>query len=104
MRVAGMSGAYAPQAMTGASARMPPTKKMANLFSKIDASGSGSITKAQFTQAFQTMKPPAGFRAMGADAVFQALSPSASGTVTQQSFVQGMTNLMAQFRAGAATA
>jgi Ca2+-binding EF-hand superfamily protein len=83
--------------MSGASARMPPTQKMATLFSQIDTSGTGLITQSQFTQAFQTMKPTAGFRAMGADAVFQALNPSSSGTVSQQNFVQGMTKLMTQF-------
>jgi hypothetical protein len=71
---------------------------MATLFSQIDTSGTGSITQSQLTQAFQTMKPTAGFRAMGADAVFQALNPSSSGTVSQQNFVQGMTQLMTQFR------
>jgi Ca2+-binding EF-hand superfamily protein len=96
--VSGIGGSYAPQAMSGASARMPPTQKMATLFSKIDTSGAGSITKSQFAQAFQTMKPTAGFRAMGADAVFQSLNPSASGTVSEQDFIQGMTQLMTQFR------
>jgi hypothetical protein len=47
------------------------------------------------------MQPTAGFRAMGAAAVFQALDPSNSGSVTKQAFVQGMTQLMAQFRTGA---
>lgn len=79
---------------------MPPAQKMASLFAKIDTSGSGSITQNQFTQAFQTMKPTAGFRAMGASAVFQALGPSSSGTVSKQDFIQGMTQLMSQFRAG----
>ena len=97
MGVSGIGGSYAPQAMSGASARMPPTQKMATLFSQIDTSGTGLITQSQFTQAFQTMKPTAGFRAMGADAVFQALNPSSSGTVSQQNFVQGMTKLMTQF-------
>jgi Ca2+-binding EF-hand superfamily protein len=84
--------------MSGASARMPPAQKMASLFSQIDTNNTGSISKSQFMQAFQTMKPTAGFRAMGADAVFQALDPSNSGTVSKQNFVQGMTQLMAQFR------
>jgi Ca2+-binding EF-hand superfamily protein len=97
MGISGIGGSYAPQAMSGASARMPPTQKMATLFSQIDTSGTGLITQSQFTQAFQTMKPTAGFRAMGADAVFQALNPSSSGTVSQQNFVQGMTKLMTQF-------
>jgi Ca2+-binding EF-hand superfamily protein len=100
MGVSGVGGGYSPQAMSGASARMSPATKMANVFSQIDTSGSGSITQSQFTQAFQTMKPTAGFKAMGATAVFQALDPSGSGTVTKQSFVQGMTQLMSQLRNG----
>jgi hypothetical protein len=51
-------------------------------------------------QAFQTMKLTAGFVAMGASAVFQALDLTTSGTVSKQAFVQGMTQLMAQFRSG----
>jgi hypothetical protein len=46
------------------------------------------------------MKPTAGFLAMGASAVFQALDPANSGTVSKQAFVQGMTQSMAQFRSG----
>jgi hypothetical protein len=102
MGVSGVGGSFAPQAMSGASARMPPAQKMATLFSQIDTSGTGSITQSQFTQAFQTLKPTAGFRAMGPSAVFQALNPSSSGTVSKQNFVQGMTQLMAQFRANGA--
>ena len=98
MKVSGIGGSFAPQAMTGASARMPPSQKMTTLFSQIDTSGTGSINQSQFTQAFQTMKPTAGFRAMGPSAVFQALSPNSSGLVSQQNFAQGMTQLMAQFR------
>lgn len=97
--VYGVRGSYAPQMMSGASMRMPPAQKMANLFDKIDVSGTGSISKSQLLQAFQTMRPPASFKAMGANAVFSALDPSNSGSVTKQAFVQGMTSLMAQFRA-----
>lgn len=100
MGISGVGGSYSPQAMSSASARMPPAQKMANLFSQIDTSGSGPITQSQFTQAFQAMKPTAGFRAMGASAVFQALNPNSSGIVSQQNFVQGMTQLMTQFRNG----
>jgi len=76
MNVSGIGGSFAPQAMTGASARMPPSQKMTTLFSQIDTSGTGSINQSQFTQAFQTMKPTAGFRAMGPSTVFQALNPN----------------------------
>lgn len=84
--------------MTGASAKMPAAPKMANLFDQIDTSGSGVINQAQFTQAFQTMNPAAGFKAMGASQVFAALDPTNSGSVSRPAFVSGMTGLMAQFR------
>jgi len=103
MTVSASMGAYSPQAMTGASARMPPAQKMANLFSKIDASGSGSISESQFRQAFQTMNPTSGFTSMGPSAVFSALNPSVTGMVTKSNFVQGMTQLMSQFRSNGVT-
>ena len=96
--ISGVGGSFAPQAMSGASMRSPPAQKMANLFSKIDTSNTGSISKAQFLNAFQSMKPAPGFKAMGADAVWSSLSTQSNGTVSKQSFVQGMTNLMSQFR------
>jgi hypothetical protein len=92
--ISGMGSAGMPQVMAGASARMAPTQKMSNLFQQIDTSGSGSITKAQFEQAFQTMKTPPAFKAMGADAVFSKLDPNGTGSVTKQDFVDGMKNLM----------
>ncbi|KAF2989564.1 EF-hand domain-containing protein [Methylocystis sp. MJC1] len=96
--VYGVGGSYAPQMMSGASMRMPPAQKMTNLFNQIDVSGTGSISKSQFVQAFQTMKTPAVFKAAGADAVFAALDPANSGSVSKQNFVQGMTKLMTQLR------
>ena len=100
MTVSGMTGGHAPQAMSGASARMPTTQKMAKLFTKIDANATGSITQSQFTQAFQTMKPPAAFQSMGPSAAFQALNPSSDGTVSRQNFIQGMAQLSARLGAG----
>jgi hypothetical protein len=98
-----MSGAIAglgmsPQAMTGASAPMPPAQKMSNLFSQIAGAGASSISKTQFTQAFNTLNPPASFKAAGASAVFAALDPSGGGQVSKQDFVGGMTQLMSQLR------
>ncbi len=84
--ISGVGGSFAPQAMSGASARMSPSGRMGSLFSQIDTSGSGSINQSQFTQAFNTMNPTAGFRAMGANAAFQALNPSGSGTVSRARF------------------
>lgn len=75
---------------------MSPTQKMSDLFQKIDTGGSGSITKAQFEQAFQNTNPPAGFKAMGADAIFNKLDPNGTGSVSKQDFVNGMKTLMTQ--------
>jgi hypothetical protein len=98
MSINGMVSSPMPQIVSGASMRMPPTQKMENLFSQMDTTGSGSITKAQFEQALETMNPPAGFKAMGADAVFAHLDPNGSGSVSKQDFVKGMTQLMADIR------
>jgi hypothetical protein len=103
MSVSGLSTIYGVQAVTGASPRMTPDHKMAKVFAKIDTGGSGSIAKGQFMQAFQTMKPTAGFVAMGAAAVYRTLDPNNTGTVSKQAFVQGMTQLMAQFRSAASS-
>lgn len=96
--ISGMGMAGAPKAMTGASMRMPPSQKMANLFDKIDTSGTGSISKAQLEQAFSTLKPPSGFKSMGADAIFAKLDPNGTGSVSKQDFKNGMTQMMAQIR------
>ena len=89
-----------PQVWTGASMRMPPAQKMAALFDKIDTSGSGTMTKAQFEQAFQTASPPKGFQNMGADAIWAKLDPNGTGSVSKQDFVSDMTTLMSQMRQG----
>jgi Ca2+-binding EF-hand superfamily protein len=71
---------------------------MSNLFDSIDTSGSGSITQAQFQQAFQTQNPPAVFQKQGSDAIFSALDPSGSGSVSKQDFVSTMSQLMVSLR------
>jgi hypothetical protein len=71
---------------------------MANLFQQIDSSGSGSITKAQFEQAFQTANPPRAVQQAGADAIWEKLDPSGSGSVSKQDFTSGMTSAMSQLR------
>ena len=75
-----------------------PAQKMANLFQQIDTSGSGTITKAQFEQAFQTMNPPGSIKSLGADAVFSKLDPNGTGSVSKQDFVNGMSSMMLQLR------
>jgi len=94
----GAGAAWAMQGMTGASAPMPPSQKMSNLFSAIDTSGSGSISKAQFQQAFSQMNPPASFKSLGAEAIFAKLDPSGTGSVSKQDFINGMTNMMSELR------
>jgi hypothetical protein len=81
------------QTMTGASARMPTRQKMTRLFDQIDTAGSGSITRAQFTKAFQTMNPPAAFQALGPSTVFSALDTNGSGSVSKADFVNAMSTL-----------
>jgi len=96
--ISGLGMAVAPQAMTGASMRMPPMQKMSNLFSQIDTTSSGSITKSQFEQAFSSLNPPAGFKVMGVDAVFAKLGSNSTGSVSKQDFINGMTQIMSEVR------
>ena len=99
MTVVPIQNAAQPQIMSGASMRMPPQQKMTNLYNKIDTSGEGVITQAQFNQAFQTQKPPAVFQAQGAAAIWQQLDPNNTGSVSKQDFVNTMKQLMASLRA-----
>ena len=100
MSVSALAASNGPKMMSGASMRMPPAQKMANVFAKIDASGSGTITKSQFEQSFQNLKMPQAFKAMGADAIFEKLDPNGTGSVSKQDFVNGMKSLMSQVRRG----
>jgi Ca2+-binding EF-hand superfamily protein len=100
MTVSGVGGAAGYQAVSGASARMPPQQKMSNLYNQVDTGGTGSITQSQFNQAFQTLNPPAPFKAAGASAVWNALDPNGTGQVPRQDFINGMKNLMVQLRQG----
>jgi hypothetical protein len=75
-------------------------QKMSDLFSQIDSTGSGSITKSQFEQAFQSTSAPSAFKSAGADAVWAKLDPSGSGSVTKQQFTDGMQAARSQIRGG----
>lgn len=92
----GVGSATRPQIVSGASMRTPSTQKMANLFSQIDTSGSGSISKAQFSQAFQKVNQPPAIKAMGADAIFNKLDPNGTGSVSKQDFINGMKSIVTQ--------
>ncbi|HZW24722.1 MAG TPA: EF-hand domain-containing protein [Gallionella sp.] len=88
------SGAAMPQAMSGASMRMPPQQKMSNLFQMIDTAGAGSITKTQFEQAFNNMNTPAAFKTIGVDTAFAKLDPTGTGKVSKEDFIAGMKSMM----------
>jgi len=93
-------GGTAPQAVSGASKRMPMGQMMAQLFQQIDTSNSGSISKEQFNSAFQSMNLPPALKAMGAEAVYNQLDPSGTGSISKQDFISGMRKVMAQARGG----
>ena len=99
MDITGVGAASGMHAVSGASSSGPPQQKMSELFDSIDTSGSGSITQSQFDQAFQTKNPPTVFQKQGADAIFAALDPNGTGSVSKQDFVAGMKQLMASLRA-----
>ena len=85
--------------ISGASGNMPPNQKMSSLFSSIDTSGAGSINQTQFNQAFQTLEPPAVFKAQGANAIWNSLDTNGTGNVSKQDFINTMKDLMVQLRA-----
>jgi len=97
--VATVGAPVSPEIISGASGNMPPNQKMSSLFNSIDSSGAGSINQAQFNQAFQTLNPPAVFKAQGADAIWNSLDPNGTGNVSKQDFVNTMKDLMVQLRA-----
>jgi len=99
MDISGVGAAGGMHAISGASSSGPPQQKMSSLFDSIDTTGSGSITKAQFEQAFQSKNPPGVFQKQGADAIFAALDPNGTGSVSKQDFVSTMSKLMASLRA-----
>jgi Ca2+-binding EF-hand superfamily protein len=94
--VSGVAGGAAPQAMSGASARQPLSQQYNNIFSQLTTPGSGVVTKSQFTQAFSSLNPPASVQSMGANAVFSTLDPGNTGSVSRQSFIQGLKTLSSQ--------
>ena len=99
MAISGSGVGSMPQVTSGASMSMAPSQKMSNLFQKMDSANTGSISQQQFTQAFNTMNTPAGFKAMGAAQVFGQLDPKGTGSVSKQDFVSGMSSLMSKARA-----
>ena len=61
-----------------------------NLFSQIDTSGSGSITKSELEQAVTS----AGGTTTAADALYAKLDPNNTGSVTEQQFADQLSQMM----------
>ena len=101
--VSGPAGLSSAWAMTGASAPMPPAKRMSDLFGKIDSQNNGSITRPQLQTAFQTLSPPVNFKAYGIEKTWSALDPNNTGSVSKDAFVSTMTGLMTSLRGYAAS-
>ena len=101
MDVNGVGGGnWSAQSVSSASGnwRAPPQQKMADHFSNIDTANTGSISKDQFSSAFQNMKPPAAFQAAGVNSVWNALDPNNTGQVSKNDFISTMKNLMVSLR------
>src|SRR5664279_659073 len=96
--IAAVGGPPNLEIISGASGNMPPNQKMSSLFNSIDTGGAGSINQSQFNQAFQTLDPPAVFKAQGSSAIWNALDPNGTGNVSKQDFVNTMKDLMVQLR------
>jgi Ca2+-binding EF-hand superfamily protein len=93
--ISNMRAASIPKAAP-ASNSISPQQKFSNLFQKIDTSGTGRITKAQFEQAFNTLNLPESVKGMGQDAAFGKLDPNGTGVVSKQEFIRGMESLVSQ--------
>jgi len=98
MSISGVGAGGMPNAVSGASARMPPQQKMTNLYNQIDTNGAGAISQSQFNQAFNGPTTPAVFQSAGASAVWNSLDPNKTSQVSQQDFVNGMKSMMYTLR------
>jgi len=93
MEISGAMSLSKPQVTSGASSRMGPSKKMSHLFDKIDSQGTGSISREQFSNAFETLNPPKRFKSMSADQVFDQITNNKTNSVAKSDFVSAMTQL-----------
>jgi hypothetical protein len=94
MDISGISNANISQVFSDERIRKPPEQKLAELFQLMDTNGTGTITRAQFKEAFEKSDLPPEIKAMGADAVFDKLDPNGTGSVSKQDFINGMKSLM----------
>lgn len=91
MRDAAVPPAKSNTARTGEGKRAAtPADPIANLYQQMDTEGKGSITRAQFQQAFTKTPPPGAVKTMGVEAAFNKLDPQGSGVVSRQAFIKGM--------------
>ena len=96
--VAAIQGAKGVQSMSSASMATPLYSKLSNTFSAMDAGQTGSVSASQFMNSFSSSNPPAKFAAAGAQAIWNQLDPSGTGSVSRQAFVQGLAKLSASMR------
>ena len=68
----------------------PMSQLAQSMFSQIDTSGTGSITKSELEQAVTK----AGGTTQAADALYAQLDPNNTGSVSEQQFSQGVSQLM----------
>jgi len=83
-----MSALIAAQSQTGATSTAPgdPSQTLQDLFSQIDASGDGAITKQEFENAFGA----GGTNIAAADDVFNKLDANGDGTVSLDELKQAL--------------
>lgn len=89
-----MRAASVPSVSPQAQPRVSPQQKLNNLFKQIDTDGKGTVTKAQFEQAFSKLNLPTSVKSLGAEATFSKLDTKHSGSISKQDFVSGMEALM----------
>lgn len=88
-----------PQVVSGASRSMASSQMLSQLFQRIDANNTGSITKGQFQSAFQDLMMPPRLKSLGADTLFNNMDANGAGSVSKQEFVSGMRSALTQLRA-----
>jgi Ca2+-binding EF-hand superfamily protein len=81
-----LASLFQADASAGAGGVTTPAQFAQNLFSQIDTSGSGSITKSELEQAVTN----AGGTTTAADALYAQLDPNNTGSVTEQQFAQAL--------------
>ena len=94
--ISGMGGPTRPNVVSGASGRQTSSMKqrLSNVFDSIDKGGSGTISKAHFTDAFQSLSMPPSVKKQGADAVYNQLDPNGAGSINKDDFIAGVKKMI----------